>query len=72
MEAAAANRPDHSNFACYGPASCVRPSSGASLRSDQLSQVLGVVKDCMRDVMQSLKRELALEREASEERPNFQ
>ena len=48
------------------------PSSGASLRSDQLCQVLDVVKDCMKDVMQSLKRELALEREASEERPNFQ
>ena len=43
-------------------------SSSSALSSEQLSQVMAAVKDCMRDEMQSLKRELVEEKEASEER----
>ena len=38
-------------------------SAAPALTGDQLSQVLGAVKDCMKDEMQSLKRELTQERE---------
>ena len=43
-------------------------SGSSALSSEQLSQVMAAVKGCMRDEIQSLKRELVEEKEASEER----
>ena len=48
------------------PADPANPSP--ALTPGQLSQVLGAVKDCLRDEMQSLKRELSLEREAADDK----
>ena len=42
--------------------------SSAALSTEQLSQVMAAVKGCMREEIQSLKRELVEEKEASEER----
>ena len=39
-----------------------------ALTPGQLSQVLGAVKDCLQDEMQSLKRELSQEREVADNR----
>ena len=44
------------------------PPAASALTADQLSQVLGAVKDCMKDEMQSLKRELSQEREVADDR----
>ena len=44
------------------------PPAAPALTADQLSQVLGAVKDCMKDEMQSLKRELSQEREVADDR----
>ena len=41
--------------------------STSALTADQLSQVLGAVKDCMKDEMQTLKRELSQEREVADD-----
>ena len=43
-------------------------AAAPALSADQLSQVLTSVKDCLRDEMQSLKRELSQEREAADDR----
>ena len=40
----------------------------SSLSAEQLSEVLSAVKDCVRDEMQSLKREWVEEKEAAEDR----
>ena len=42
--------------------------SSSALSSEQLSQVMTAVKDCMRYEMQSLKRDLVEEKEAAEDR----
>ena len=44
------------------------PSTAASLSAEQLAEVLRTVKDGMRDEMSKLKRELAEDREAADER----
>ena len=43
------------------------PPAAPALIADQLSQVLGAVKDCVKDEMQSLKRELSQEREVADD-----
>ena len=43
-------------------------TGSSSLSAEQLSEVLSAVKDCVRDEMQSLKREQVEEKEAAEDR----
>ena len=43
-------------------------TGSSSLSAEQLSEVLSAVKDCVRDEMQSLKRERVEEKEAAEDR----